>query len=230
MNDEEKRRRTVTVTITTVVAVIVVGLIGWYLYTRYQERRLEDKSAELQQVLSGQDLYNLSEQSLDLSGRGLTTVPPSVFDFRDLVKILSLRNNLLTGALPSQIERLVNLEVLDVSMNRMTGIPVEIGKLSKLRVLDYSDNEIDTMPQEIANLAGLKELSLAGNNYRQMPTDLLKINSLEVLDLSGNQISDIPSEITNLTNLKQLILTDNLISMQRLFQIRNMLPNVQVVF
>lgn len=103
-----------------------------------------------------------SDSSLDLSGRGLTSVPSDVFDMTSL-ETLDLSNNALTGALPGEIRFLKNLETLDASDNAMTGVPAEIGQLSALRVLDLSNNALTGLPNELGNLSSLSHLDLRGN-------------------------------------------------------------------
>jgi Leucine-rich repeat (LRR) protein len=74
-----------------------------------------------------------------------------------------LSNNQLSGALPGEIRTITNLETLDVSNNRMTGIPAEIGQLGKLRVLNYNNNRLTGLPMELGNLTQLQTLDLSGN-------------------------------------------------------------------
>src|SRR5690349_20309115 len=68
---------------------------------------------------------------LDLSNKGLTQISQDVFNNTSLVE-LNVSHNSLSGALPSQIRNLKNLEVLDASNNQMTGVPAEIGQLQYL--------------------------------------------------------------------------------------------------
>lgn len=104
----------------------------------------------------------VSEISLDLSGRGLTRVPEDIFSHINL-EVLNLSNNALTGALPAEIRSLQSLRSLDASTNDMTGIPAEIGQLSALQYLDLSDNAFTGLPNELGNLTSLIWLDLRGN-------------------------------------------------------------------
>ena len=54
----------------------------------------------------------------------------------------------MTG-LPAEIGQLHNLEVLDVSNNKLTGLPYELGNLQNLKVFNISGNEYSTYDQGI---------------------------------------------------------------------------------
>jgi leucine-rich repeat protein SHOC2 len=120
---------------------------------------------------------------LDLSGSGLTSVPSNVFGLTELEE-LNLSSNSLTGALPSQINQLVNLRILDASQNEMTGVPSEIGQLTKLETLDLSDNQLTGLPNELGNLTNLQILDLRGNTISQLDLDGIraKLTTTQILE------------------------------------------------
>lgn len=119
----------------------------------------------LGEVLYGpftRDVVDNSVQSLDLSDRGLSSVPSYVFKMTDLTS-LDVSGNTLSGALPGEIRFLQHLQTLDASENVMTGVPAEIGQLSELRYLDLSNNDLTGLPNELGNLSLLLRLDLRGN-------------------------------------------------------------------
>lgn len=107
---------------------------------------------------------------LDLSNQNLSKLPSYVLQRTELTE-LNISNNILTGALPGEIRFLKNLTKLDMSHNKLTGIPAEVGQLSKLTELDLSYNEFTGLPYELGNLKNLKILNLTGNNYAQADLD-----------------------------------------------------------
>jgi len=111
---------------------------------------------------------------LDLSNRGLTSVSVDIFNDTSITE-LNLSYNNLTGALPSQVQKLKNLEFLDLSYNKFTGVPAEVGQLRKLKILDLSNNQLTGLPYEIGNLTQLEILDVSGNDYSE--ADLAKIVS-----------------------------------------------------
>lgn len=112
---------------------------------------------------------------LDLSGLRLTEVPGDTFEKTDTEE-LNLSNNNLSGALPSQVGKLQNLKVLNLSNNNFTGVPAEIGSLKNLELLDLSNNSITGLPNELGNLKNLKYLDLTGNNYSKADLNEIKRN------------------------------------------------------
>ena len=73
--------------------------------------------------------------------------------------------NQLTGSIPTEIGRLINLEALLLYDNDFRGrIPSELGKLVKLRNLSLHVNKLSgQIPKEIGFLTSLTKLYLWGN-------------------------------------------------------------------
>ncbi|MDD2785783.1 MAG: leucine-rich repeat domain-containing protein [Patescibacteria group bacterium] len=112
---------------------------------------------------------------VDMSDRGLTSLPSELFDRTDIER-LDLSNNQLTGSLPSEMNRMQKLKFLDISNNQMTALPAELGQLKNLEVLNAANNKLTGLPLELGNLNRLQLLDLSGNNYSQF--DLDKIEAL----------------------------------------------------
>ena len=80
---------------------------------------------DAEEVLSRIDRAALEEASeLDLSGLGLRSLPPQVWNLTNLT-FLNLEHNELT-ALPSEIGYLTNLTGLVLADNQLIGLPPEI--------------------------------------------------------------------------------------------------------
>lgn len=110
---------------------------------------------------------------LDLSNKGLTSIPGYVFNMTNLQE-LNVSHNRITGAIQAEIRHLQNLKILNASYNQMTGVPAEIGQLSQLEVLDLSYNQLTGLPYELGNLIKLKTFNLKGNNYATQDLDKIK--------------------------------------------------------
>ncbi|MBW4464489.1 MAG: leucine-rich repeat domain-containing protein [Pegethrix bostrychoides GSE-TBD4-15B] len=157
---------------------------------------------------------------LDLSGQGLSELPPEIGKLTQL-ETLTLGKwdeekyehvgNQLTD-LPDEIVNLTNLTELDLSSNRITQIPDSISRLSNLTKLYLWGNQLTEIPDSITQLSNLTELHLGGNQITQIPDSITQLSKLRVLYLWGNQITQIPDSITQLFNLKLLVLWGNQIT------------------
>ena len=112
---------------------------------------------------------------------------------------LSLRENQLSGEIPSELGNLADLESLDLRVNLLTGeIPPELDDLASLTVLYLSDNQLSgEIPVELGNLVNLEYLSLTVNQLSGViPSELGDLASLTSLFLGQNQLSgEIPPEL-----------------------------------
>jgi len=86
---------------------------------------------------------------LDLSGKGLNSIPQDIYQLTDL-------------------------EVLDVSNNKILSIDTKISNLTKLKLLDVSGNQISSLPQTLTQLTGLNVLNVSGNPLGPQFEQLLK--------------------------------------------------------
>ncbi|MGE5343627.1 MAG: BACON domain-containing protein [Candidatus Omnitrophota bacterium] len=110
---------------------------------------------------------------------------------------------------------------LDLRQNRLTGIiPTEIGNLSNLDALllgNDSGNQTNrnqlcgNIPSQLGNLTRLENLHLSGNHLSgAIPPELGTPRYLQYIEISDNQLSGaIPSQLGNLTFLRQLDLSNN---------------------
>lgn len=122
---------------------------------------------------------------LNLSNKGLTSIPSYVFSQVSLEE-LNVSNNNIGGAIQAEIRHLVNLRVLNASNNLMTGVPAEVGQLQKLEVLDLSNNRLTGLPNELGNLKNLKTLNLSGNQYSQQDLDYIRSKLSPIVNIILN--------------------------------------------
>ncbi len=127
----------------------------------------------------------LDDQILNLSNQGLVKIPDYVFG-QITIKELNVSHNQIPGSIQAEIRVLLNLRVLNLGYNKMTGVPAEIGQLQNLEVLDLSYNQITGMPNELGNLKNLKTLDLRGNPYSKQDFNYIRSK----LPLSVNIIVD----------------------------------------
>uniref|UniRef100_A0A251TKS4 non-specific serine/threonine protein kinase n=1 Tax=Helianthus annuus TaxID=4232 RepID=A0A251TKS4_HELAN len=178
---------------------------------------------------------NLSQQQL--SG---TLAFDSLCAIKSLDKI-SLRANMLSGTISTQLSNCTSLQYLDLGMNFFTGVVPDLSQLSQLKFLSLNlsmftgrfpweslrnltrltflslgDNPFDKtpFPLEILNLQYLSSLYLSNCTIEgRIPEAIGNLSLLESLQLSINYlVGEIPVGVTKLINLQMLELYDNQLS------------------
>ncbi|PWA46872.1 protein kinase-like domain-containing protein [Artemisia annua] len=149
------------------------------------------------------------------------SIPHSIFNLSLLVEF-SLYENQLTGSLPSEFGvMLPNLEWLQLSDNKLTGVlPPSLSNCSKLGFLEMANNNFTgKLTIDFSKLRDIYVFNLATNNFhgRGEADDMRFIDSLknctnleELVLYNCNLIGVLPISIGNLSNqLRILSLSDN---------------------
>ncbi|KAK6139792.1 hypothetical protein DH2020_026468 [Rehmannia glutinosa] len=86
------------------------------------------------------------------------------------------RPSQLPPVLPSDLENLINLEILNISQNfqYLATLPYSIGLLISLVELDVSYNKITALPESIGCLKKLQKLSVEGNPLVSPPMEVIE--------------------------------------------------------
>ena len=142
------------------------------------------------------------------------TIPSEIGKLSALSEMTRLQiTEMLSGAIPTEIGSLVNLQDFDLSQNLLSGeIPAQLGKLTALTYLSLSRNSLSSIiPPEMGLLINLRELQLYQNLLTgSLPRNLSKLKSLEVLNIKKNQLTGvIPSEFGFLNSVYNLQLSEN---------------------
>lgn len=85
------------------------------------------------------------------------------------------------SSLPSEIKKLKNLELLDLSNNELTNID-QIACMPKLKILILNgNNRISQLPSQLTTCDGLIDISLDADNFIEPPSDIINLGTLEIL-------------------------------------------------
>jgi hypothetical protein len=123
-----------------------------------QSQRLT--SAELARRLEAVE-HPLALRRLYLSNNELTSLPPSLGRFQNLVLLYASGNRLVS--LCSELFQLSQLSTLYLSCNSLSRLPSAIGRLTSLRKLSLHTNQLDMLPTSLSRLALLDVLYLNNN-------------------------------------------------------------------
>ncbi|PIN15022.1 Serine/threonine protein kinase [Handroanthus impetiginosus] len=162
------------------------------------------------------NLLNL--EMLDLLTNYLTYIPAAIFNISTL-KTLSVRENNITGSLPSTSEKLPSLEEILLGSNNLTGsIPDSISNALSLTILDFVRNKLsDRIPNSLGELRFLDILNSRGNEFTSkfsemgFLTSLTNCRRLRGIWISDNSLSGyLPCSIGNFSSsLEQLDLSNS---------------------
>ncbi|MBF2088475.1 MAG: leucine-rich repeat domain-containing protein, partial [Synechococcales cyanobacterium K32_A2020_035] len=150
--------------------------------------------------MSQDELLQLIDQAategwteLDLTGRGLTELPP------EIGKLTQLETLLLGKVEKWQYPG--GKRTPQLATNAISKLPAEIAALQQLTALDLSGNPLGDLPEVVAQLTSLKDLRAIATNITTIPDSIAQLTNLTTLWLHSNQITTIPDSIAQLTNL-----------------------------
>ena len=146
--------------------------------------------------------FHLSNQLeyLDLSGNVALVhlFPDQQFSITGLIhiKVLNVSSTGITSVFDSVLLSFPNLQVMDMSRNKITFYkerPVSLSPNRDIQFLNFTHNLITFVPQDLfSNLASLRKLDLSHNNIQNFEFNISGLYSLENLNLEYNMIPEIP--------------------------------------
>ncbi|KAL8112597.1 hypothetical protein AgCh_020064 [Apium graveolens] len=142
------------------------------------------------------------------------SIPTPLFNLSSL-QVLALSNNHLTGVIPQHISGLYLLSLfdLDLRQNLLSGpLPSNIGSLIHLVDLRLSDNKLaGEIPTSLGDCVMLEQLEMDLNHFEGgIPSSFKKLKNLAFLGLSNNNISgNIPQFFGELRGINFLNLSHN---------------------
>ncbi|KAL5492297.1 hypothetical protein ACEPAI_3744 [Sanghuangporus weigelae] len=140
-----------------------------------------------------------AECKIDLSGHGLTHIPPKIADLSKLVVIRE-------AAVPAR--ELVPRRTCSKSTNSIVFGTGKLGHREDEIHLFLGRNNITSLPNELFNLDALVVLSLRANSLTELPPLICQLRNLRELNVANNKLRYLPSEILSL-NLRSLAVDPN---------------------
>jgi len=106
------------------------------------------------------------------------------------------------------LSKLVNLEIVDFSLNELQEFPMGVTSSNHLKRLQVTNNHIGLIPPEFFTstaAASLVELNISANPIKELSPNIIFMHTLEVLGMSNTQIEIIPREIYELQEHLKII-------------------------
>lgn len=144
-------------------------------------------------------------------GNQLKLIPGNVFDRLANLELLDLSFNKITSIHENGFKGLNNLRTLKLHRNQLQKFKSHtFENVPLLEELLLNNNHIETIEDDILKLPNLKHLDLSHNKLTQLSNLLFKdCKQLEYLDLRSNHITAIRRSVYNLNNLQFLNLDNN---------------------
>ncbi|CDY58573.1 BnaC03g12520D [Brassica napus] len=137
----------------------------------------------------------------------------------------------LSGAIPENtIGKMIKLQSLDLSRNKITSLPSDLWSLDSLEHLNLSSNLIsDPLPSNIGNFVSLQTLDLSFNTFSgEIPASISSLVGLTTLDLSNNGFqSVVPPGLLNCRSLVSIDLSSNRLTGSLLAEFGSAFPELK---
>ena len=168
----------------------------------------EDTTTDDDMLCAGYSIATTTEIMVLPPGRPL----PSCLQTLTNLQLLNVRSNNLVGTLPSELGLLTQLNTIDLRENALTGtIPSDLLRsLTGLHSLLLDANLLTgVLPSQMGT--SLTQLRLPNNQFTgRLPDSMADLTSMEWFHLYGNQFSGtVPTEIGEWTKLQELSVGDN---------------------
>ena len=123
-------------------------------------------------ALLASELASLTGE-IDLSDKGITNIRG--IEYLTGATSINLSGNDIE-TMSSDMDRLVNLESLDLSLNQKRyDFPKEVLDIPNLKSLNLAASKIRLLPSSVAKMTGLESLNLSANRFDEFPTVLLEM-------------------------------------------------------
>jgi len=162
-------------------------------------------------------IEQIFEEIYDLDTSG-DRVPIIHVNKEGKIIFLNLKGKIVHKRIPSSIENLGDLHLLDLRDDELDAFPETLGNLTKLECLLLYDNQFSPdgdgfseVPECIKNMKLLKMLDLSFNYLKKIPDWIGSLSNLEKLWVSHNYLTEIPLEIKYLNETLELDLSYNYI-------------------
>lgn len=170
---------------------------------------VEEGQVETQKILSMDFLHhNLNYLIEDIHNKSAVNmdIPNEVIETLENLEFIVPEKN-REASINSDIDKLLTW-ARKHNINEQILPPIR-EKLLSLEVLNLSNIPLHTIPKHIRVLKNLKKLYLANCQLVKLPLEVFSLENLEILWLQNNHLTTFSKEINNLKHLRELIIYEN---------------------
>jgi len=138
---------------------------------------------------------------------GLIEFPDVLYNYADTLEILDLSVNKLS-TLPDDIHRFTKLKIAFFSQNKFTVFPKQLAKCPSLTMIGFKSNQIVEIPEDALPLH-IQWLTLTDNRIEKLPSSIGQCTRLQKFAIAGNRLTALPVELSFCKNLELLRISAN---------------------
>ncbi|MCH8330077.1 MAG: leucine-rich repeat domain-containing protein [Bacteroidetes bacterium] len=153
--------------------------------------------------------------SLTLKNNGLTRIPSSISDLRNIDRIqIEGNHDLNYSVFFKKLLKQNSLGIIHLDDNALRKLPPVFKKheqLNRLFITNNYDLDLEQAIKVLQPLTNLEELALPINQITDLPANIGNLDQLLIIDLRSNSIATLPEEMKNMDKLVSLSIEGNLI-------------------
>lgn len=182
---------------------------------REQRRREEKEAAEKEDRMLWHTSMteSIKTSELNISWKKIIVFNKGVFtmekDFGMTLKCLRLVGCGLEE-IPQQLgTTLLNLEILQLSSNRIKFVPENLSCLTNLKELGLLSNNIEMLHSKIGLMCSLSKLEIANNRLTKLPDSFAALSKLDRVVLENNLLTILPENLEAMFCCRTLNISNN---------------------
>lgn len=137
---------------------------------------------------------------LNITENRFQSLPFEILSLLPLIELIAVKNSLTGTLINGTVERLSQLQVLDVTSNAITALCESELELPSLHQLSCSSNRIASFP-DISSWASLRTLTAEDNNLSELPVGFVNLRMVKNVNFSGNNIKILDDRIGGMESL-----------------------------
>ncbi|KAB8302308.1 hypothetical protein EYC80_005744 [Monilinia laxa] len=137
---------------------------------------------------------------LNITENRFQSLPFEILGRLPLIELIAVKNGLAGTLVTGDIERLSQLQVLDVTSNAITAICESELELPSLHQLSCSSNRIATFP-DLTSWVSLRTLTAEDNNLSELPVGFVDLPKVKNVNFSGNNIKILDDRLGRMESL-----------------------------